>query len=89
MTHLEVPTLDVWHLHVVCGWTDIFEFLASENVKGNHVDFGMTVLAGLGGGHLDNLAGTALQKKVIGVIRNEIQVLHLFSIMHYNSSQMS
>jgi len=57
---LEVPTLDVWHLHVVCGWTDIFEFLAGENVKGNHVDFGVTVLAGLGGGHLDNLAGTAL-----------------------------
>ena len=59
---MEVPTLDVWHLHVVCGWTDIFEFLAGENVKRNHVDFGVTVLAGLGGGHLDNLAGTALQK---------------------------
>jgi len=57
---LEVPTLDVWHFHVVCGWTDVFEFLAGENVEGDHVDFGVTVLAGLGGGHLDNLAGTAL-----------------------------
>ena len=60
---MEVPTLDVWHLHVVCGWTDIFEFLAGENVEGNHVDFGVTVLAGLGGGHLDNLAGTALHRR--------------------------
>lgn len=46
---LEVPTFDVRHLHVVGGWANIFELLSCEDVQSHHVDFGVTVLAGLGG----------------------------------------
>jgi len=34
--------------------------LTSENIEGNHVDLGVTVLASLGGGHLNNLAWPVL-----------------------------
>ena len=51
---------DVWHIHVVGGWAQIFQLLASEDVDGNKMDFGVTVLAGLGSRHADDLAGTAL-----------------------------
>lgn len=39
---------------------EIFVLLAGEDVKGDKVDLGVTVLAGLGGGHVDNLARAAL-----------------------------
>ena len=42
------------------GRAKIFQLLASEDVDSNKMDLGVTVLAGLRGGHLDNLAGTAL-----------------------------
>lgn len=42
------------------GGTEIFELLAGEDVNGGKMDLGMTVLAGLGGGHLDDFAGTTL-----------------------------
>lgn len=42
------------------GGREIFVLLAGEDVKGDKVDLGVTVLAGLGGGHVDNLAGAAL-----------------------------
>ena len=42
------------------GGAEIFELLGSEDVNGNQMDLGVTVLSGLGGGHLDNLAGTVL-----------------------------
>ena len=32
-----------------------------ENIESNHVDFGVAVLSGLGGGHLNNLAGAVLK----------------------------
>ena len=32
-----------------------------ENIESNQVDFGVAVLSGLGGGHLNNLAGAALK----------------------------
>ena len=31
-----------------------------ENIESNHVDFGVAVFSGLGGGHLNNLAGAVL-----------------------------
>ena len=61
-TCLQVGTLNDRHIHVVCGRTDILVLLASENVQADHVDLGVTVLAGLGGRHLHDLAGAALQK---------------------------
>ena len=35
-------------------------FFLTENVEGDHVDLGVSVLSGLGGGHVDDLAGVAL-----------------------------
>ena len=51
---------DIGHIHVVGGWAEIFKFLGSENINGDKMNLGMTVLSGLGGGHFDNLARTAL-----------------------------
>lgn len=60
-THkLVLSTADVGDVHVVSGRAQFFELLVGEDVDGNQVDLGVTVLAGLGGGHLDNLAGTVL-----------------------------
>ena len=42
------------------GRGEILELLPVEDVEGDEVDFGMAVLPGLGGGHVDNLAGAAL-----------------------------
>jgi len=44
----------------VGGWRQIFQLLAGEQIDGSQVDLGVTVLAGLGGGHVDDLAGTLL-----------------------------
>lgn len=57
---LVLTTGDVGDIHVVSGGRKIFVLLASEDVKGDKVDLGVTVLASLGGGHVDNLAGAAL-----------------------------
>jgi hypothetical protein len=51
---------DVGDIHVVSGRAKLFQLLASEDVNGDQVDLGVTVLARLGGGHLDNLAGAVL-----------------------------
>lgn len=42
------------------GRAKIFELLASEDIDGDKMDLGVTVLAGLGGGHFDDLAGATL-----------------------------
>lgn len=42
------------------GGAEIFQLLAGEDVDGNQVDLGVTVLASLGGGHVDDLAGAIL-----------------------------
>jgi hypothetical protein len=42
----------------------IFELLAGKDVDGDQVNLGVTVLSGLGGGHVDNLAGTILDDNV-------------------------
>ena len=51
---------DVGDVHVVGGRAEIFELLAGEDVDGDEMDLGVTVLAGLGGRHVDDLAGAAL-----------------------------
>lgn len=61
---LVLATGDVRDVHVVGGRGQILELLASEDVDGDQVDLGVTVLAGLGGGHLDNLARAVLDDDV-------------------------
>jgi len=57
---LKLATVDVGDVHVVGRRAEFFQFLASEDIKGNEMDFGVTVLSGLGGRHVNDLAGTAL-----------------------------
>ena len=56
----EFPSTDVGNLHVVCRRRQFFEFLAREDVDSGQVDFCMTVLASLRGGHIDDFAWSAL-----------------------------
>jgi hypothetical protein len=51
---------NVGNVHVVGGWTKFFELLTGEDINGNKMDLSVTVLAGLGGRHVDNLAGAVL-----------------------------
>jgi hypothetical protein len=51
---------DVGDIHVVGGGAELFKLLGGEDVDGDQVDLGVTVLASLGGGHLDNLARAVL-----------------------------
>jgi len=51
---------DVGDIHVVGGWAEFFKLLASEDVDGNKMDLCVTVLASLGGRHINDLAGTVL-----------------------------
>ena len=38
---------DIWDIHVVGGWAEIFELLAGEDIDGDEMNFGVTVLASL------------------------------------------
>ena len=51
---------NVGDIHVMGRGAKIFELLAGKDIDGDKVDLSMTVLAGLGGAHFDNLAGAAL-----------------------------
>ena len=42
------------------GWAKFFELLAGEDIDGDKMDFCVTVLASLGGRHVDDLAGAVL-----------------------------
>lgn len=42
------------------GGAKLLKLLAGEDVDGNQVDLGVTVLASLGGGHIHNLARSVL-----------------------------
>ena len=42
------------------GGAEFFQLLASKDIDGDEMDLCVTVLAGLGGGHVDNLAGSVL-----------------------------
>jgi hypothetical protein len=55
---------DVRNVHVVGGWRQIFQLLAGEDVDGDDVDLGMTVLSRLGSGHFYDLAWTSLDDDV-------------------------
>lgn len=61
---LPFAALDDRDVHVVGRGGEILELLASEDVEGHKMDLGVTVLAGLGGRHVDNLARTALDHDV-------------------------
>ena len=64
-THeLIVLAVDIGDVHVVGRGRQIFELLASENIDGNNVDLGVTVLASLGGRHFNDLARTTLDDNV-------------------------
>jgi hypothetical protein len=64
----------------VGGWAKFFKLLASEDINGNKVDLGVTVLASLGGGHVDNLAGAVLD-------HNETVLAKLHEVSAYVSKQ--
>ena len=51
---------DVGDIHVVGGWAEFFELLAGEDIDGNKMDLCVSVLASLGGRHVDDLAGAVL-----------------------------
>jgi len=57
---LVLGTADVGDVHVVGGGAELLELLLGKDVDSDQVDLGVTVLPGLGGAHLNNLAGTAL-----------------------------
>lgn len=65
MTHeLVLLARDVGNIHVVGGGGEILELLAGEDVDGDQVNLGVTVLSSLGGRHVDNLARAALDNDV-------------------------
>ena len=51
---------NVGDVHVMGGRAKFFKLLAGEDVNGNKMNLGMTVLASLGCRHVDDLAGTIL-----------------------------
>lgn len=57
-------TVDVGNVHVVGGGGEILQLLAGEDVDGDQVDLGVTVLSSLGGRHVDNLARAVLDDDV-------------------------
>jgi len=61
---LVLSSVNVGDVHVVGGGAEIFILLLGEDINADQVDFGVTVLARLGGTHIDNLAGTSLDEDV-------------------------
>lgn len=56
------------------GGGEILELLASEDVDGNQVNLGVTVLSSLGGRHVDNLARAALDNDM--AVLTQSRALH-------------
>lgn len=46
------------------GGGEILKLLSGEDIGGDKVNLGVTVLSGLGGGHVNDLAGTVLDHNV-------------------------
>jgi hypothetical protein len=44
----------------VGGWAEIFQLFAGEDIEGNQMDLGVTVLSSLRGRHVDDLAWAVL-----------------------------
>lgn len=57
-------TPNIGNIHVVGRRREIFQLLAGENIDGNQMDFGMSVLAGLGSRHFNDLARAAFDNYV-------------------------
>jgi hypothetical protein len=57
---LVFTTDDVGDVHVVGGWAEIFQLFAGEDIEGNQMDLGVTVLSSLRGRHVDDLAWAVL-----------------------------
>jgi hypothetical protein len=51
---------DVGDIHVMSRWAKFFELLSGEDVNSNKMDLGVSVLASLGGRHIDNLTWAVL-----------------------------
>lgn len=74
-THeLVLLTADLGDVHVVGGGRQILKLLAGEDINGDQVNLGVTVLSSLGGGHVDDLAGTALNDDV--TVLTQSRALH-------------
>lgn len=71
---LELGSLDVWNLHVVGRWRQVLQLLTSENVNGDQVNLGVTVLTGLRSGHVDNLTWSTLDDNV--TVLSQSRTLH-------------
>ena len=65
---LIILAADVGHVHVMGRGTDILVLFVGEDVQSDHVDLGVAVLAGLGGGHFHDFAGTTLEKRFFYVL---------------------
>lgn len=52
------------NVHVVGGGGEILKLLGSEDIGGDQVNLGVTVLASLGGRHVNDLAGAVLDNNV-------------------------
>lgn len=55
---------DVGDVHVVGRGGEVLKLLAGEDIDGNQVNLGVTVLSSLGGRHVDNLARATLDDDV-------------------------
>jgi len=71
---LVLITLDIGNVHVMGGGTDIFQLLAGEDIDSDKVDLGVTVLASLGGRHINDLARATLDDNV--TVLSEGRALH-------------
>lgn len=61
---LVLSAADVGNIHVVGRRREIFVLLASEDISGDKMNLGVTVFAGLGCRHVDNLAGATFDDNV-------------------------
>lgn len=57
---LHFLTGDIGDIHVVGGRAKFFQLLAGEDINSDQMNLRVTVLASLGGGHVDDLAGAVL-----------------------------
>ena len=58
----QLPLL--WNVHVVSGWWQIFEFLASEDVDGDQVNLCVTMLSSLWSWHIDDFTWSIVDDNV-------------------------
>jgi hypothetical protein len=52
----------------VGGRAQVFQLLAGENISSVKMDLGVTVLSGLRGGHIGNLAGTLVDHSISSLL---------------------